>query len=70
MKRKLGNASEFGGRYMGLNELQAYAAIGQSTARKLGESAGAAVKIGRRVLYDRKKIDAYIGSLSQKGEQR
>ena len=50
-------------RLLGLQELQAYLSIGQSLAWKIGRESGALVKIGRRALYDRLKIDAYVDSL-------
>ena len=50
-------------RLLSLSELQAYLSVGQSTAWKLGRESGALVKIGRRALYDRRKIDAYVDRL-------
>lgn len=41
-------------------ELQAYLSVGRNVARNTGSAAGAAVRLGQRVLYDRRKIDAYI----------
>lgn len=49
-------------RLLGLKELQAYLSVGQSTAWKIGRESGALVKIGRRALYDRIKIDDYINN--------
>ena len=51
---------DFYGRYMGIEELKQYIAVGTSTAIKIGKDAGAAFKLGRRTLYDRVKIDAYM----------
>ena len=48
------------GRLLSMTELQDYLNLGHHTAREVGESAGAIIKIGRRLLFDRKKIDAYI----------
>lgn len=47
-------------RYMGTRELCTYLSVGQSTAREIGEKAGARVKLGRRVLFDVQAIDIYI----------
>lgn len=47
-------------RLMGIEDLMRYAAIGRNSARALGEEAGAVVRVGTRVLYDRKKIDEWI----------
>lgn len=50
-------------RYMGVRELCIYLSVGQSTAREIGEKAGARVKLGRRVLFDVQAIDAYIAGM-------
>lgn len=38
-----------------INELSAMLSCGKATARRVGEEAGARMKIGRRVLYSVKK---------------
>lgn len=48
------------GRYLSIKELQAYTSLGESTARKIGAESGAVVRIGRRVLFDRQRIDDYM----------
>ena len=48
--------SEYG-RLMGIKELMAYTSLGRNSALELGKNACAIVRIGKRVLYDRKKID-------------
>ena len=40
--------------------LQAYLNVGRITARSIADQSGAVVKIGKRVLFDKKKIDEYI----------
>ena len=50
-------------RYMGVRELCIYLSVGQSTAREIGEKAGARVKLGRRVLFDVQAIDAYMAGM-------
>lgn len=52
------------GRYLDLRELRAYTRIGRDSATKLGRDAGAVIKIGRRVVYDRTKIDEYMESMT------
>ena len=52
------------GRYIDLRELRAYTRIGRDSATKLGRAAGAAIKIGKRVVYDRTKIDEYMESMT------
>ena len=51
-------------RLMDTEELRAYTNLGRNNAMKLGEEIGAKVKIGKRVLWDRKKIDQYINELT------
>lgn len=51
-------------RLMDTNELRAYTNLGRNNAMKLGEEIGAKVKIGKRVLWDRVKIDQYFNDLT------
>lgn len=46
-----------------LENLTAMLSCGQSTARKIGEQAGARIVIGRRVLYSVDKIKKYLDCL-------
>lgn len=48
-----------------INGLQAMLSCGKGTAAKIGEDAQAAVRIGKRKLYNVRKIEAYIDSLSE-----
>ena len=50
---------------MNINDLMRYLNLGRNSSRNLGKSANAIVRIGTRVLYDRKKIDSYIDSQGQ-----
>lgn len=50
-------------RLMDTEELRAYTNLGRNNAMKLGDEIGARVQIGKRVLWDRKKIDRYFDSL-------
>lgn len=50
-------------RMLDIQELQEYVSLGRNNAMKLGADAGARVKIGRRVLFDRKKVDEYLNKL-------
>lgn len=47
-------------RLAGIRELMEYTGLGRNSAMRLGAETGARVKIGARVLYDLRKIDAYI----------
>ena len=51
-------------RLMDTEELREYTNLGRNNAMKLGEEIGAKVQIGRRVLWDRRKIDEYFNSLT------
>lgn len=49
---------------MDTEELRVYTSLGRNNAIKLGEEIGAKVQIGRRVLWDRRKIDEYFDSIT------
>jgi len=51
-------------RLMDTEELRMYTNLGRNNAVKLGEDIGAKIQIGRRVLWDRVKIDQYFNSLT------
>lgn len=53
------------GRLMGIEELMRYTSLGRNSALELGKSACAIVRMGKRVLYDRKKIDSWIDEQAQ-----
>lgn len=51
-------------RLMDTNELRAYTNLGRNLATKLGIEAGAKIKMGKRVLWDKVKIDQYLNELT------
>ena len=51
-------------RLIDTEELRAYTNLGRNNAMKLGDEIGARVQIGRRVLWDRVKIDQYFNDLT------
>ena len=51
-------------RLMDTNELLAYTNLGRNMATKLGIEAGAKIKMGKRVLWDKVKIDQYLNELT------
>lgn len=51
-------------RLMDTNELRAYTNLGRNMAIKLGIEAGAKIKMGKRVLWDKVKIDQYLNELT------
>lgn len=54
-------------RLIGLKALQSYVGLGEKRAAQLGREAGAVVRYGSRVLYDRERIDQYIDQLREGG---
>lgn len=60
IERKTGEKDR---RYLGTRELCTYLSVGECTARNIGEKAGARVKIGRRVVFDKVAIDRYMETL-------
>ena len=43
-----------------INQLQAMLGCGKATANKIGEDAGAVIRIGKRKLFSVNKVRAYI----------
>ena len=64
MRRRMGTVNTEKSRLMDTEELRAYTNLGRNSAMKLGEEIGAKVRIGRRVLWDRVKVDQYFNSLT------
>ena len=48
-----------------INGLQAMLSLGRNTTAEIGEKAGAVIKIGRRRLYNVKKVEEYINSITE-----
>lgn len=57
-------------RLMDTEELRAYTNLGRNNAMKLGTGIGAKVKIGKRVLWDKVKIDQYLNELTGCGYKK
>lgn len=64
MKRRITEVNSTNSRLMDTEELRAYTSLGRNNAMKLGKEIGAEVRIGRRVLWDRRKVDEYVNSLT------
>lgn len=64
MRQRTNDLEAGNARLMDTEELRSYTSLGRNSAMKLGEEIGAKVKIGRRVLWDRRKIDEYFNSLT------
>lgn len=52
-------------RLMSIEELRDYTNLGRNAAMELGAMAGARVNVGKRVLFDKKKVDAYINAIAE-----
>ena len=50
-------------------QLQEYLQMGRDKSREIGQKAGARVQVGNSVRYNRKKIDAYIQSITEDEQQ-
>ena len=48
-----------------INELQIMLSVGRNTAIDIGEKAGAVIRIGRRKLYNVKKIESYMDQITE-----
>lgn len=55
-------------RLMNLAELMEYIGLGRTNALKWGRENEVVVHIGRRVFYDRKRVDDVLDSLSEKAQ--
>ena len=51
-------------RLLNTDELMVYSGLGRNRSVELGDTAEARVRIGKRVLWDRKKLDKYFDSLT------
>lgn len=65
MIKRMKEKSENNSRLLDVNELRGYTNLGRNRAVELGTQAGARVKYGKRVLFDRVKLDSYIETLSE-----
>ena len=52
-------------RLLGIKELMQYLNVGRNSALKFAEESQSKIRIGRRVLYDKNKIDKYINKLTE-----
>lgn len=48
-----------------INGLQAMLSVGRNTADEVGVKAGAVIRLGKRKLYNVKKIEAYLDNLTE-----
>ena len=50
---------------VGVNELMELLSVGKNSAGKIGEEAGAVIRVGRRKLYNVKRIQEYMDSITE-----
>lgn len=62
---KMSNALPFGKSSIDTKELQEMLSCGRVTAVQIGNNANARIQIGRRVLWNVRKINAYLDSISE-----
>lgn len=65
MKQEPINITPTNSRLLGIKELMVYTNLGRNSALKLGEDSHSKIRIGRRVLYDKRKLDQYINRLTE-----
>jgi len=65
MRERMMNSMRGNSRLLDTEQLREYTNLGRNSAMKFGEEAGAKVKIGRRVLWDLEKVNAYISKLTE-----
>lgn len=53
-------------RLLDISELMEYTGLGKTGATKWGKDNGCIVRVGRRVLYDRVKVDKAIDSMGSR----
>lgn len=64
MRMRKTSSTSVENRLMSTEELRAYTSLGRNSAMKLGDEIGARVQIGKRVLWDKAKIDQYFNALT------
>lgn len=62
---KMCDSLPFGKASIDTKELQEMLSCGRVTAVQIGNDAGARIQIGRRVLWNVKKINLYLDSISE-----
>lgn len=56
---------EYGyGKALNQTALQHYLCVGKETARQIGRDSGAAIRVGKKWIYNRTKIDEYIDRMT------
>ena len=61
-ERNCGNGEN---RLMSTKELMDYVGLGRNKAVIFGDSISARIQVGKRVLWDRRKLDKYLDSITE-----
>lgn len=61
-KRQNETEINFNKRLLSVSEAMQYTSLGRCTLRTVGEEVGAIRKVGKRVLFDRLALDAWVDS--------
>ncbi|MCQ2387934.1 MAG: hypothetical protein MJ066_05790 [Clostridia bacterium] len=48
-----------------INGLQSMLSVGKNTASEVGEKAGAVIRLGKRKLYNVKRVEMYLDSITE-----
>lgn len=64
MNKKVIQNTHITPRLLNTDELMTYSGLGRNRSVELGDKIGARVQVGRRVLWDRMKLDEYFNSLT------
>lgn len=57
--------NEYGyGKALDTKTLAKYLCVGLSTAEQIGQDAGAVIMVGRKKIYNRTKVDAYVDQIT------
>lgn len=62
---KTNEALPFGKSAVDTNELQKMLSCGRATAVQIGTNASARIQIGKRVLWNVRRVNAYLDSISE-----
>jgi len=64
MRARQRSEASSGTRLLDTEELKLYLGLGRNSAMEFAETAGARVAIGKRILFDRVKLDQYLDELT------
>lgn len=65
MRKRKSQNTGITARLMSIEELRDYTNLGRNAAMNLGTMAGASVRVGKRILFDKRKIDECIDKMTE-----